>query len=266
MNIASLVFLLSLIPAGPVTIPEWPDMYDAVQGMWTEATWRISQMLSSVDENVFQLSASLTTSSICAMDSLSTFAITIIADTYSLLVDMLDNVELCFIQFGDHAVSVTACVLGYCGNILDNISSLFGQCFGFLEQVLSVHKHSLFIDFTSSFSTKDYVRLGAGFSFVALCVSVIWMGLEMREHLGRMHRAVASLGEENRHLRIKLNAEFNTLEERQKENERALTETRHKSQALSMWLNVYTAELSRKLDKQSAGQFVRRSLQRQKLL
>ncbi|XP_062583093.1 uncharacterized protein LOC134244852 isoform X2 [Saccostrea cucullata] len=237
--------------------------------MWsltTETTWHISQTLSSADEKVFHLSASLATSSICALDSLSTFAITIISGTYSLLNGILDNVVTWYIQFMDHAVSVSACVLGYCGDILDYISSLFGQGFGFMEQVLSVHKLSLVMDFLSSFSTKDCVRLGAGFSFVALCVSVIWMGLEMREHLGRMHRTVANLGEENRHLMIKFVAELNTLKERQKENERALTETRHRSQALSMWLNVYTSELSRKLDTRSAGQFVRRSLQRQKLL
>ncbi|XP_061182529.1 uncharacterized protein LOC133190861 [Saccostrea echinata] len=271
MRIATFVIALLLIPAGPATIPEMPDMYEFVQSMWnmtTQATWHISQTLFSVDEMVFNFSASLATSSVCALDSLSTFALTLSSNTLSMFIDILDYVETLSVQFSDDAIRVSSCVYSCFGKTVSSVSSLVGFGLDFVQKALSMSVQELFLvrDILSSISSKGIIRLSAFSSFMALCVSLVWMVLDFRGRIDVMHKTVASLAEENKQLKWKISVEFKAMGEQRKEKEQTLKELEKRSKALSMWINIYTTELSRKIEKQSAGQFLRRSLRRQNLL
>ncbi|XP_061182122.1 uncharacterized protein LOC133190480 isoform X2 [Saccostrea echinata] len=251
-----------------------------VEGMWnltTQATWHISQTLSSVDEKVFNLTASLATSSVCALDSLFRFVLEVCSDVHSLVVDVLDSIKTFLVQFSDK-VKISAFHLEYfCTYMYDDIvssfssvhSSLFGFGLDFAQQILSlsVQKFSLVSDIISFTSTKGFLRLWAVFCFLVLCVAIVCMAFEFLGRLDAMHKTVASLAEENRQLMCKINAEFKAIEEQRKEKEKAISDIERQSKALSMWLNVYVSGLINRLEKQSAGsQFVRRSLKSQKLL
>ncbi|XP_052689658.1 uncharacterized protein LOC128167784 [Crassostrea angulata] len=121
--------------------------------------------------------------------------------------------------------------------------------------------------FVSSLSFKDLCRLTFILFLLVLLLTALWLARSYAHHIDMVNKRVASLAEENSRLRLQLAAELNAIDAQRADSERAQEALERQIRNVSMWLNVYTTEINKKMKRvQPNNKFISRTLRRQHLL
>ncbi|XP_034313451.2 uncharacterized protein [Magallana gigas] len=122
-------------------------------------------------------------------------------------------------------------------------------------------------NFVSSLSFKDLCRLTFILFLLVLLLTALWLASSYAQHIDMVNKRVASLAEENSRLRFQLAAELNAIDAQRADSERAQEALERQIRNVSMWLNVYTTEINKKMKRvQPNNKFISRTLRRQHLL
>ncbi|XP_052687899.1 uncharacterized protein LOC128166648 [Crassostrea angulata] len=234
--------------------------------------------------------------------SLSARGVRILSDTFrdsgTMFMATLANINQSIHSFGSHIKSMMLDLVGkgsvVAGDWLDTVcdvvirltngtTSLLAQGFSTVQNTTSESMASFvswtlqigtgirdhISHFVSSLSFKDLCRLTFILFLLVLLLTALWLARSYAQHIDMVNKRVASLAEENSRLRFQLAAELNAIDAQRADSERAQEAMERQIRNVSMWLNVYTTEINKKMKRiqpKANNKFLSRTLRRQHLL
>nr|XP_034313516.1 uncharacterized protein LOC105347190 [Crassostrea gigas] len=233
--------------------------------------------------------------------SLSARGVSILSDTFrdsgTMFMATLANMNQSIHSLGSHIKSLMLDLVGkgsvVAGDWLDTVcdvvirftngtTSLLAQGFNTVQNTTSESMASFvswtlqigtgirdhISHFVSSLSFKDLCRL-TFILFLLVLLTALWLARSYAQHIDMVNKRVASLAEENSRLRFQLAAELNAIDAQRADSARAQEALERQIRNVSMWLNVYTTEINKKMKRihpKANNKFLSRTLRRQHLL